>query len=87
MKLVQCPCCDYFTLPEGQDYEICPICFWEDDYFGVEEPDTESGANHGLTIREARANFVKYGACDPRMVKNVLPADKRSKYVYATRTI
>ncbi|HDZ55899.1 MAG TPA: hypothetical protein ENI17_15740 [Pseudomonas xinjiangensis] len=87
MKFNQCPCCDYFTLPKGQDYEICPVCFWEDDYFGIEETDTESGANHGLTIREARANFAAHDACDLNMVKNVLPIEKRSLYVRKVRAI
>ncbi|WP_432210078.1 CPCC family cysteine-rich protein [Marinobacter alkaliphilus] len=87
MKLNQCPCCDYFTLPDGQDYEICPVCFWEDDSFGIEELDAESGANKGLTIRQARANFAKYGACDPDMVRNVLPTEKRSLYGRELRSI
>lgn len=86
-KLNQCPCCDYFTLPSEQDHEICPICFWEDEYFGVEEPETPSGANHGFTIREARANFSKFGACTPEMVKNVLPVSERTKYVLMSRTV
>lgn len=29
--LQKCPCCGYRTLRERGDYEICKICFWEDD--------------------------------------------------------
>ena len=32
-----CPCCLYKTLSEIGGYEICPVCFWEDD--GVEDPE------------------------------------------------
>lgn len=33
MKKYTCPCCGYKTLEEEVrgSYEICPICFWEDD--------------------------------------------------------
>ncbi|WP_307325460.1 CPCC family cysteine-rich protein [Ectopseudomonas alcaliphila] len=85
MNLRQCPCCDYFTIPTGEAYEICAVCFWEDDYFGIEGPDLESGANHGLTIRQARANFVTFGACHPSMVKNVIRPEQRAKYAYKAR--
>jgi hypothetical protein len=31
MWLLQCPCCDCFTLEERRVWEICPVCYWEDD--------------------------------------------------------
>ncbi|WP_081986669.1 CPCC family cysteine-rich protein [Chitinibacter sp. ZOR0017] len=86
-KLVQCDCCDYFSILSGEGYEICPICFWEQDYFGIEEPDTPSGANHGLSIREGRANFQNYGACTPELVKSVVPEYKRALYKCVPRAI
>lgn len=42
-----CPCCGYKTLqqePPGT-YEICEICFWEDDDVQFNDPDYEGGAN------------------------------------------
>jgi hypothetical protein len=27
----QCPCCGYYTLDGRGGYDICPVCFWEDD--------------------------------------------------------
>ena len=54
---------------------------------GIEEPDLESGANHGLTIRQARANFVTFGACHLSMVKNVIHPEQRAKYAYKARAI
>ncbi|WP_350202279.1 CPCC family cysteine-rich protein, partial [Gracilimonas sp.] len=26
-----CPCCHYVTLKERNIYEICPVCYWEDE--------------------------------------------------------
>ncbi|EJB9782664.1 hypothetical protein MXI60_003206, partial [Salmonella enterica subsp. enterica serovar Meleagridis] len=30
-ELNKCPCCSYLTLPERGQYDVCPICQWEDD--------------------------------------------------------
>ncbi|PFK64880.1 hypothetical protein COJ21_25310, partial [Priestia megaterium] len=31
MNRVPCPCCEYLTLENADDYEICILCNWEDD--------------------------------------------------------
>ena len=64
-ELFTCPCCDYLTLSARDCYEICPVCFWEDD--GTQHPDGGSMANR-LTLGEAQENFLKFGACDERAV-------------------
>ncbi|NMG65844.1 hypothetical protein GPA19_12895 [Azoarcus indigens] len=83
----QCDCCDYFTIPEGEDFEICPVCFWEQDASGISEPSQPSGANHGLSLLEGRENFKTLGACDKRFISNVIGENERNKYRYAARTI
>ncbi|CAH0273161.1 CPCC family cysteine-rich protein [Peribacillus simplex] len=57
-----CPCCGYKTLDEEPPgtYDICEICFWEDDGYQYEHPD-EDGANY-VSFREAQQNFKKIGA-------------------------
>lgn len=30
-----CPCCGCLTLDERGAYDICPVCFWEDDAYLV----------------------------------------------------
>jgi hypothetical protein len=60
MTRLQCACCDHFTLA-GTGWEICPVCFWEDDGTTLAAPDRVSWPNH-LTLREARANFAEFGA-------------------------
>ena len=72
-----CPCCGYYTLESVGEYEICPVCFWEDDPLQREKPDYEGGANE-LSLNECRENYKKYGACEERLVlhvRNPLPEE------------
>jgi hypothetical protein len=69
-----CPCCRYLTLSERGGFEICPVCFWEDD--GQDDHDAEvvhGGPNGALSLAQARANFAAFGACDERMRGHVRP--------------
>ena len=44
IKKYQCPICGNYTLDVKNEYDICPVCFWEDD--GSEEyPDEDYGVN------------------------------------------
>ena len=61
----KCPSCGYLTLhqqPPGT-FELCPVCFWEDDPVQFENPDFEGGANRP-SLNKARRNFAEFGACD-----------------------
>lgn len=64
--MFKCLCCGNDTLPvpaeEALAY-ICPVCWWENDVF-VNSPDEPSDENHGMTLLEARENYIKYGICD-----------------------
>ena len=56
-----CPVCGYPTLGVRGDYEICNICWWEDD--GQDDADAEvarGGPNGSLSLKEARENFAAY---------------------------
>ncbi len=72
MEKFQCPCCGCLTLDERFGYEICPVCFWEDDCKKDRSLDinSPSAANHDLTIARARENLRKFGACSEDMAKN-----------------
>lgn len=66
-----CPCCGCFTLDEPPgNYDICPVCFWEDDSFDILHPDEESACNH-ISLNQARVNYKLFGACDEDMKKYV----------------
>jgi len=70
----RCPCCGYYTFadrPKG-NYAICPVCFWEDDPVQLARPDYAGGAN-GISLNQARENYLQYGACSSGMVRYVRP--------------
>lgn len=64
-----CPCCQYKTLDERGGYDICCVCFWEDD--GNNDPTRYSGPNH-ITLGEGQKNFEKFGACDLKSISSIL---------------
>lgn len=71
--LIACECCGFLTCEEHGNYDICPVCFWEDDG-PWPDPDYDlmrCGPNHGMTLTEARANFKIFGAIEPRLVEYV----------------
>jgi len=51
-----CPVCGYLTLDERSSYDICSICFWEDDGIDDFEVNKNSGPNH-MTLKEGREIF------------------------------
>ncbi|NNV54254.1 CPCC family cysteine-rich protein [Limnovirga soli] len=53
-----CPVCGYLTLDERDSFDICAICFWEDDGIDDFEENNESGPNH-MTLKEGREIFQK----------------------------
>ncbi len=67
-----CPCCGYLTRNEGPPgtYEICPICWWEDDPVQFEDPDFSGGANQP-SLNEARKRFRESGAISPDATPHV----------------
>lgn len=69
-----CPCCGCRTLDERGMYDICPVCFWEDD--GQDDHDADAvrgGPNGPLSLAAARANYAASGACEAAMLENVRP--------------
>jgi hypothetical protein len=79
--LYACPCCRILTLPERGGYDICPVCFWEDD--GQDDHDAavvRGGSNYELSLEAARRNYAAFGACDERSkqhVRTALPEELR----------
>ncbi len=77
-----CPCCGYYTynVPSEEDCGyICPVCFWENDAFLSSENEA-SDSNHGISLKDARLNYSKYGACEKEMISYVrLPKNNEIK--------
>ncbi len=51
-----CPVCGYLTLDERDSFDICSICFWEDDGIDDFEINNYSGPNY-MTLKEGREIF------------------------------
>ena len=60
-----CPCCGCLTLPSHGTYDICPVCFWEDDF--TVDPEDDLNPNN-MSLFDARANLAAWGAVDPELV-------------------
>lgn len=58
-NLLECLCCGYKTIEERGEYDICPVCFWEDD--GTNELEKYSHPNH-MTLGDAQLNFRRFGS-------------------------
>lgn len=76
----RCPCCGFYTLVGKREdiaWDICPVCFWENDIFSG-NPDEYSGAND-MTLAKGRENYRRIGACDPKMLAYVRPPKEDEK--------
>ncbi|MFK0114523.1 CPCC family cysteine-rich protein [Streptomyces sp. NPDC090994] len=59
-----CPCCGHRVLDAMPgSYEICPVCFWEDDGVQFRQPTMGGGANQ-VSLIKAQRNHQDFGACD-----------------------
>ncbi len=59
-----CQCCEYFTIrnPKTHGYELCEVCFWEDDR-DIKTAD-EEGELNGISLNEAKTNFKLFKVYD-----------------------
>ncbi|MDB5345215.1 MAG: hypothetical protein JWP89_3592 [Schlesneria sp.] len=58
-----CFICGHKTLDSRCDWDICPVCFWEDDTYVDENQDESSPANGDMRVSEAQANYIVHGCC------------------------
>ena len=71
---LRCPCCGCRTLVKRGGFEICPVCFWEDDAQDDHDADVvRGGPNGALSLTQARANYLRLRACDGRWAGSVRP--------------
>ena len=65
-----CPCCGYLTLYSRGDFEICPVCYWEDE---AKEYDPDGGVRgpNPVSLSQARKNFQLFGAIDKEFIRHV----------------
>lgn len=80
IELISCPCCGSRTIGERGNYEICKVCWWEDDGQDNESADkVYGGPNYGISLTQGRYNFLTFGLYDPErkdLMKNKEPISK-----------
>lgn len=79
-----CPCCGCRTLPARAAFDICPVCFWEDD--GTTAPEVPSPVNRMLCLMEAANHYAAWGAVDPEFVHHTRPPTAEEAPPGASRT-
>jgi len=72
-----CACCGFLTMnsPEYGSFDICPVCYWEDDIFQFNNIDATMGGVNDESLRVARQNFKDFGASSLRFLKDVRPPE------------
>jgi hypothetical protein len=78
-----CRCCGYLTLSRYGFYDICAVCYWEDDpttIFEAGESPGGPGPNH-ISLSEGRRNFALEGVswaspAAKARVRDPLPAER-----------
>lgn len=64
-----CPCCGRKTIEHRGYFEICKICWWEDDGQDNENADEVwAGPNYGVSLTQARYFFIKIGIYNPAQI-------------------
>jgi hypothetical protein len=58
---IKCECCGYFTIDSLS--AICPVCFWQRDFY-QEEHKGDNGGPNSVSLIEAKNNFKNFGVCE-----------------------
>ncbi len=80
LALESCPCCGRRTIAERGRYDICTVCWWEDDGMDNNDADIASSPNYGISLTQARYNFIKFGIYDPRRQDLLAKTEPKFKY-------
>jgi uncharacterized protein YjbI with pentapeptide repeats len=60
-----CPCCFSLTLSTRGGFEICEVCYWEDDEQDDANADEVRGGPNGtLSLTKARTTYAQQRVCD-----------------------
>jgi hypothetical protein len=65
-ELFSCPCCGRKSLEELASWNICRVCWWEDN--GQDNGSADivmGGPNYGISLVQARYNFLTKGLYNP----------------------
>ena len=67
--MINCPVCSEYQFEKEDNYEVCPVCEWENDGLQMKDPDYWGGANdESLNEYKAAWEAQKREAKSPRAV-------------------
>ena len=72
VSLYRCPCCGSRSLRERGGFEMCPVCWWEDD--GQDDHDADlvrGGPNGPFSLSQARKNYRQFRTYDTHFISSV----------------
>ncbi|MFB9845542.1 CPCC family cysteine-rich protein [Mucilaginibacter ginsenosidivorans] len=69
-QLISCPCCGYKTLPTRSEYDICMVCYWEDDGLSGSDANRYSSVNK-MTLDDVKRNFENLGVIAVEFLRHV----------------
>ena len=55
---MECPVCGQYKFKSEDDFDVCPICEWENDGLQSKNPDYWGGANE-LSLNDYRKEWAK----------------------------
>jgi hypothetical protein len=55
---IKCPVCGKHYFSDRANFEVCPICNWENDPLQYDLPDEDGGANR-MSLNQAREAWKK----------------------------
>jgi hypothetical protein len=76
-----CPCCGRKSLEERATFDVCRVCWWEDD--GQDNKDAHEsygGPNYGISLSQARYNYLTEGIYDPSREDLISLSEPPEKY-------
>lgn len=76
MRRIACQVCGNYTISEHGTFNICPVCFWEDDGLYEDPDEVRDGPNEDLSLTQARRNFKEFGAVSKRLLQYVRQPEK-----------
>jgi hypothetical protein len=71
--MIACPCCGRATLTARGAYQICPVCFWEDDGQDTKDADVMRGGPNQVSLRDGRKNYLRTGSSRDKDLGAVRP--------------